>query len=191
MPLWNSFPYTDYHQMNLQYIMEKVKLIDPTNEAVNQLVNQYNDIANKVTILDQQYDGFADQIQQQFNNLTQQIYTDVGNFLIAEIQTIQGALNDMSDALDAALTNQDARIEVIAETVNQINTELIQAMYVDSPFTGEQITVQQAIYELASLHMTDALTAAEYDAADLTAAAYDALDLTAYAYDWNGKTYIS
>ena len=191
MPLWNSFPYTDYHQMNLQYIMEKVKLIDPTNEAVNQLVNQYNDIANKVTILDQQYDGFADQIQQQFNDLTQQIYTDVGNFLIAEIQTIQGALNDMSDALDAALTNQDARIDVISEKVNQINTELIQAMYVDSPFTGEQITVQQAIYELASLHMTDALTAAEYDAADLTASAYDALDLTAYAYDWNGKTYIS
>lgn len=57
-----------------------------------------------------------------------------------------------------------------------------------SPFTGEYVPITTVINELAFLHRSDALTAAEYDALDLTASDYDAYDITAYDYDWSGKT---
>lgn len=60
--------------------------------------------------------------------------------------------------------------------------------YMYSPFTGEYVPITVVIDELAFLHRSDALTAAEYDALELTAADYDAEDITAYDYDWSGKT---
>lgn len=57
-----------------------------------------------------------------------------------------------------------------------------------SPFTGDYVPIITVINELAFLHRSDALTAAEYDALQLTAADYDAEDITAYDYDWSGKT---
>lgn len=60
--------------------------------------------------------------------------------------------------------------------------------YMYSPFTGDYVPITTVINELAFLHRSDALTAAEYDALQLTAADYDAEDITAYDYDWSGKT---
>lgn len=58
-----------------------------------------------------------------------------------------------------------------------------------SPFDGTLISMEEAINQLASLHM-DALTASAYDAKNMDASTYDALDLTAYDYDWNGATLV-
>ena len=58
-----------------------------------------------------------------------------------------------------------------------------------SPFNGTLISMEEAIYRLAALHM-DALTASAYDAKNMDVNTYDALDLTAYNYDWNGATLV-
>ena len=72
--------------------------------------------------------------------------------------------------------------------LQQVVNGLQDAIILFNPLTGETNTLQQIIYYLASLHMGDALTAAEYDALDLTATAYDAYQLTAYQYDSEGRT---
>lgn len=62
--------------------------------------------------------------------------------------------------------------------------------YMYSPFTGEYVPITTVINELAYLHRSDALTAAEYDAKAIDASVYDGYQLTAYSYDWDGKTLI-
>ena len=180
MPLFNNFPYTNFHEMNLDWVMKKVKLIDSISTDVTDLINRYNVMFNKVTDLDRMYSSFASDIQAQFTNLANAIYQD---------------LDEAFDGFEAQITNQfnvqNALISQLSNRVTAMEQAMQQSYYMESPFTGETVPVQQVIYELASLHTTDALTAAEYDAAELTAAAYDALQLTAYAYDWNGATYIS
>ncbi len=180
MPLFNNFPYTNFHEMNLDWIMKKVKLIDSISTDVTDLINRYNVMFNKVTDLDRMYTSFASDIQAQFNNLANAIYQD---------------LDEAFDGFEAQITDQFAQQNALISQLNNRVQAMEQAMqqsyYMESPFTGETVPVQQVIYELASLHTTDALTATEYDTAELTAAAYDALQLTAYAYDWNGKTYIN
>lgn len=180
MPLFNNFPYTNFHEMNLDWIMKKVKLIDSISTDVTDLINRYNVMFNKVTDLDRMYSSFASDIQTQFTNLANSIFQD---------------LDEAFANVDAQITDQfaiqNALISQLSNRVTAMEQAMQQSYYMESPFTGETVPVQQVIYELASLHTTDALTAAEYDAAELTAAAYDALQLTAYAYDWNGATYIS
>lgn len=190
-PLFSSFPYTDYHQMNLQYLLERVKLIEQMQSDLNELSESYSIMNERVNVLSASFDNFSDDMQQQFNDLQTTLIQALDTYITNAQNDIGAALDSMYYEMVTAFGAQNAIIDALSTRVESINTDLIQLTYVDSPFTGEPITVQQAIYELASLHMTDALTAAEYDAADLTAAAYDALDLTAYAYDWNGKTYIS
>ena len=60
-----------------------------------------------------------------------------------------------------------------------------------SPFTGEEVTLQTVINELALLHKDDALTADEYDTLAIDADYYDNLELSAYDYDWHGKTLVA
>lgn len=180
MPLFNNFPYTNFHEMNLDWIMKKVKLIDSISTDVTDLVNRYNVMFNKVTDLDRMYSGFASDIQAQFNNLANAIYQDMNE----AFESFEAQMLNQFDQQNNLISQLNTRVQAMEQTIHQ-------SYYMESPFTGETVPVQQVIYELASLHTTDALTATEYDTADLTAAAYDALQLTAYAYDWNGKTYIN
>lgn len=180
MPLFENFPYTNFHEMNLDFILKQVKQI-PILEATNsELAGKYNDMYNKLNELSELYDGFADEIR-----------AELTAFEAQGVEYINAALDSMQNAINAEFAVQNARIALLETRLDNVEQSLIDAYYMDSPFTGETVPMQQVIYELASLHMTDALTATEYDAADLTATAYEALDLTAYAYDWNGALYIS
>ena len=180
MPLFNNFPYTNFHEMNLDWVIKKVKEIDQISKTVNELLGRYNAMFNKVTELSTEFDTFNAQMQSSFEQYTQ----ESDQYITSMLNSFTTLLDQQSEYYDRQLAQMDTRLSNIENTV-------VRALYMESPFTGETVPVQQVIYELASLHTTDALTAGEYDAAELTAAAYDALQLTAYQYDWNGSTYIS
>lgn len=180
MPLFNNFPYTNFHEMNLDWVLKKVKLIDSINTQISDLVSRYNTMFNLVTDLSRMYDTFADEIRAELDE-----YKDDLDGYIASV------LNQFQLSINNQFEQQNTRLDQLNTRLNNIEQSMITSAYMESPFTGEVVPVQQVIYQLASLHTTDALTAGEYDAAELTAAAYDALDLTAYAYDWNGKSYIN
>ena len=180
MPLFNNFPYTNFHEMNLDWVIKKVKEIDQISKTVNELLGRYNAMFNKVTELSTEFDSFEADMQAAFN----QYKTETDSYINTVLNNFTVLLDQQSEYYDRQLTQMNTRLTNIENTV-------VRAAYMESPFTGETVPVQQVIYELASLHTTDALTAAEYDAAELSAAAYDALQLTAYQYDWNGSTYIS
>ena len=180
MPLFNNFPFTDYHQMNLDFILKQVRQIDELNRQVSELAGKYTDMYNKVTDLNALYTNFVEDVDQSITNT----FNILGQWLTDQVDVLNASVYAVLEQQNALLTDYGLRLDHMENTV-------AAAYYMESPFTGERVPMQEVIYQLASLHTTDALTAAEYDAADLTAAAYDALDLTAYAYDWNGATYIS
>lgn len=190
MALFNQFPYTDFHQMNLQFILEKVKDLDSIQEAVTDLQQKYQPMQLQVNQLADMYNTFAENMQQQFDDLTIQMTNTWDEVINQALTDIGIAFADYTSQINATVALQTARINQISDQLQHIQNDLFNVYYVDSPFTGEKITIQQAIADLASLHMTDALTAGAYDAKDLTAAYYDGLAITAYQYDWNGQTYV-
>lgn len=180
MPLFNNFPLTDFHQMNLDWLIRKVKELEPLQASVNEIAGKYNDMYNKVIQLSAQFESFASDMQAQFAEYAEETS--------AELTQRMNMIVDLLNVFRGVIAQRVADVEVRMDNVERT---VVNAAYMDSPFTGEYVPVQEVIYQLASLHTTGALTAAEYDAAELSASAYDALQITAYEYDWNGSSYIS
>lgn len=180
MPLFNNFPYTNFHEMNLDWLVQKVKDFEPVQETVNDIAGKYNDMYNRVVQLSAQFEAFASDMQAQFDDYADQTY----DALYSRLSIAIDMLNIYKSMISQRMADVETRMDNVERTV-------VNAAYMDSPFTGESVPVQEVIYQLAGLHMTGAITAGAYDAAELSASAYDALDLTAYTYDWDASSYIS
>lgn len=110
---------------------------------------------------------------------------------LGELQLSLNSITEQIDLIRLQVNANTAQIEYNFNWLkNYIDTQLID-LEVINPFTGQVQPIQTVINYLADLQKQNALTAAEYDAAELTASAYDALQLTAIAYDIDGKNYIS
>lgn len=188
----NQFPYTDFHELNLDWIINKMKELENTTSY---LVEEFS----KIEILTEDYiQGMIDraietnnlEIAQKLIELKAEITLEYKGYVTAQI-----------NALTSYIDNQDVHYDQLAQ--GYANTALADAKdYVDSevldytmminPITGVYEDVRNVVDDIVSyFHTGDALTAGEYDALDLTAGAYDAYDITAYDYDFNGKTILN
>lgn len=188
----HQFPYADWHELNLDWLLNKTKELEKTTTY---LVEEFA----KIEILTEDYiQSMIDRaietnnlvIAQQLIQLKNDITTEYKGYVTAQI-----------NALTVYIDNQDIYYDGLAE--GYANTALTDAKdYVDSqvlnytmminPITGVYEDVRNVVNDIVYyFHTENALTAGEYDALDLTAGAYDAYDMTAYDYDFNGKTILN
>ena len=189
MSFVNKYPYTDFHELNIDWLLETVKKHSSSIEELQELVSELK----KMT---------PEEVQQM-----------IDSSIMFNNQTIQGWLNDLHieingemqtklDALDASIKryvdNQDQYYDNYAQAYaagalmqaeQYADAKLTNYLYMYSPITGQYEDVRVVVQEIISYyHGDEILTASEYDALDLTATAYDAYDLTAQQYDLQGKT---
>lgn len=104
------------------------------------------------------------------------------------------SLNSIMEQIEFIRAQVNINTEQIAYNFNwlkdYIDNQLIE-LEVINPFTGTVQPIQTVLNYFSNMLKQNALTAGEYDAAQLTAATYDALLLTAIQYDINGKDYIN
>ena len=188
----NQFPYTDFHELNLDWLIKKTK------EYGDQIAYLNEEFA-KITVLTEDYIQSMIDTAIEANNLilAQQLID-----LKAEITTeYKGYVTAQINALTVYIDNQDVHYDELAQ--DYANTALNEAKdYTDdavidytmmiNPITGVYEDVRNVVDDIVSyFHTGDALTAGEYDALDLTASAYDAYNISAYDYDFNGKTILN
>lgn len=189
MSFINQFPYSDFHDLNLDWL---IKITKENQEKITYLTDEFS----KIEILTEEY------IEQMIQQAITQNNIDLYNRMIAlkaEITTEYKAYCDnMIHQLTIYVDNQDSYYNGLAQ--GYADTSLAEAKaYTDNqvlnytmminPITGDYEDVRDVVDDIVSyFHTADALTAAEYDALDLTASAYDAYALSAYDYDFNGKT---
>ena len=185
----HQFPYTDWHELNLDWLINKMKELENTTSY---LVEEYA----KIQILTEDY------IQSMIDRAIETNNLEIARQLIelkAEITTeYKGYVTAQINALTTYIDNQDVHYDQLAQ--GYANTALSDAKdYVDAevldytmminPITGVYEDVRNVVDDIVSyFHTGDSITAGEYDALDLTAGAYDAYEITAYDYDFNGKT---
>lgn len=185
--------YSNFHDINLDYFLSEFKKIEDDVKAVEALVidmedikEKYNEIVSLYEQLETDFEEFETAVNNNFYTLSarleQQIVDDFAG-LQAQIDSFKSEVNytldGFHDELNALNLKLDNAIENLADSFKMTN-----------PFTGEDESITAVIYTLATFHMEDALTAAEYDGLELTASAYDSLGLTAYQYDVLGKQYL-
>lgn len=194
MPLFEQFPYTNFHDLNLDQIAKKIEELESLKEAIEEVKALEVELRTEMTALDvrmdnieELYNTFVATITQRFNELAASLRDDIALLeqqLQAEIADFEAVADQRMDGFEASLFALNARL---THVLNNLPSE-IQMI---SPYTGQMSTLDVIVNELANGGRSDSLTATEYDALAKTATAYDAYQITAYQYDWSAKTILS
>ena len=204
--MFNEYPYTDMHELNLDWCIAKIK-------ELNQRVDDISaEIAAEVYDLAVQYidEHLADVIQE-FNDLktyvddelrdmndtidglNQQFLDLAGDFddLVAEVER---KILQIQNYIDGQIAGVNLRTDsAIAINNNYILGQLSQFLAnikVVNFFTGEEISIQDMFDYLAMLHVTDSIDYATLYSRNKTYADIAALNITYTDVVLHGNTLI-
>ena len=194
MPLFEQFPYTNFHDLNLDQIAKKIEELESLKQAVAEvnalaiaLREEMNTIEGRIDNIENLYDTFVETITRRFNELAQSLRDDIALLerdLQRQLEEYEEQTDLRMDGFEASLFTLDARL---THVLNNLPSEI----QIVSPYTGELTSLDILIYQLANGGRSDSITAGAYDALALTATAYDAYNMTAYQYDWSAATILA
>lgn len=188
----NQFPYTDFHELNLDWIINKMKELENTTAYI---VEEFS----KIEVLTEDYiQGMIDraietnnlEIARQLIELKAEITTEYKGYVTAQINALTTYIDNQDVYYDQLALGYAAT--ALADAKDYVDSEVLDYTMMINPITGVYEDVRNVVNDIVSyFHTGDSLTAGEYDSLDLTAGAYDAYDITAYDYDFNGKTILN
>lgn len=191
MPLFEQFPYTNFHDLNLDQITKKIEELESLKQAIAEvnalaiaLREEMNTIEGRIDNIENLYANFVDTVNRRFNELAQSLRDDIALLerdLQRQLEEYEEQTDLRMDGFEASLFTLDARL---THVLNNLPSEI----QIVSPYTGELTSLDVLIYQLANGGRSDSLTASAYDALALTASAYEAYNITAYQYDWSAAT---
>lgn len=195
----NQFPYSDWHELNIDWVLtlaknlksqmdylleEFAKIEIMTEEQINNMI-QYAIATNNIDLYNR------------MNQLKIDITNEYKDYTDSAINNLRSYTDNKFNDQKVYIDNQDVYYNGLAQSyaehaivVSEAYTDekMIDYTYMINPITGEYEDVRDVVTDIVDyFHTENSLTASEYDALDLTAAGYDAYDLTAYDYDFNGK----
>lgn len=177
---FHNYPYTDFHELNLDWCIVNIKKLLNYFEGLDELAT--------VKYVDDSIEALRAALQAAIDLKLNR--SDFDTFVYELQISLNSIVNDIHALEHATAQNAQAIIDTYNTLKNYIDSQLID-LKVINPMTGESEPIQLVLNYMANLLRDNALTASEYDGAELIATAYDALQLTAYNYDNYGKDYIT
>ena len=192
---FNKYPYTDFHELNADFLLERVKKIE------EQIANIKEEIEGEI----------FEWVQEQLAPYEEQL-----NQLIRDVEALQEETEETLAAYDARITNfitdvnnalAGIRAELIASIqavndltdlkieqnntylLNQISENVGTLFQVLNPFTGTMMSIQEMIDYLSAFHIVDGIDYDTMNTRALTYAAFNALSITYTDLTLHGNTY--
>lgn len=196
--VWSKYPYTDYHALNLDYILDELKRLDDVikdlDESILTKSREYTDeqITIRLADVERQYAQFKSEVEDLIANLDSK-YTTFTQTMREEFDLFKTLVNARLTFTDNHIAELESKIDnlvVVANAytdvkVEQNNDRIIEHLeqflgniHVINLFTGERVTVQEMFNYLANLHTDDAITYDELADRDRTVSEIIALDKT-------------
>ena len=195
----NQFPYSDFHELNIDWLIKRTKLIEEelkdlkeqfdqiellTEEQIREMIKSSIDVNNIAIYHDM--DVLKSDITEEYKSYVEnRIYQ-----LQIQLQQLKVYIDNQDiyyDDLAKAYANN-----AIAESKQYTDDQVLSYTMMVNPITGVYEDVRNVVNDIVTYFHTDgALTASEYDALELTAQGYDNYELTAYQYDFEGKNLLT
>ena len=184
----NQFPYSDFHELNLDWLIKKTK---ETETNIKELQEEFS----KIIVLTEDQINAMIQAAIAANNID--LYNRLTALKAQITEEYKAYCTNQINQLTIYVDNQDIYYNGLSQSY--ADHALVEAnAYTDgkvldytmmvNPITGVYEDVRLVVEDIVNyFHTENALTAGEYDALELTADDYDAYELTAYDYDFNGK----
>lgn len=161
-------------------------------------VNECVDVANAITdeskiYTDNMFNTAMDIINikaETLNNTINATKSYLKDYTDGEITIVKNMISSMVEELNTEIEKGSLLLDELNKRLTLVEKLIDNGyVYVNSPLTGQKVSIQSATDELYSLIMhgdSDVfMTALLYDTKQLTAESYDALGVTARAYDRN------
>ena len=192
---FNQYPYTNYHELNLDYIMEQInyfnKRVDElsdelikganiyTDKKFDEIVNEFNDFKKYVTIelekSKSDYDEFS---------------SYVTNRLILTDNKIKELQKNLDSALVSANDYTDRAILLNNEYIIDQTTKALSTVTVLNYFTGERVSIQDMFDYLSQFHLQNGITYAQIESRQKTVVFIVGLNKTVAEFVLNGGSLI-
>lgn len=184
MSFFNKYPYTDFHELNADFLLERVKSIEaqiatikediegeifewvqeqlaPYQEQLNQLIQEVEDLQEETEETLAAYDQRITDFVNTVNGALAQMRQD----LVTSIQ----AVNDLTD-LKIEQNN--------TYLLNEISQNVGSLFQVLNPFTGLMTSIQDMVDYLSAFHIVDGITYTEMNTRALTYTVWNGLAMT-------------
>ena len=203
----HDFPYTDNHELNLSWVINKVQELNVNLDTLEERVKQASIEASKEYV-----DSRLEEVFAEFNELSQEV-ADLRQYFDTQVANLQNNYNSFVNSVQQQIVLLTQRINDFDQTikndiigVNALTDLKIQqnnAYILDEVakgvvnvkvinfFTGERVTVQTMFDYLCGLHATDTPTVQEMIDANKTVGELIALSHTVGDWVRYGKQYIS
>lgn len=195
----NQFPYSDWHELNIDWLLTLAKNL---KSQMDYLMEEFA----KIEVMTEDHIEFMIQqaiatnnvdLYNRMNQLKIDITTEYKAYTDNAINTLRSYTDNKFADQKVYIDNQDVYYDGLAQSYAEhaivvseqyTDDKMVDYTYMINPITGEYEDVRDVVTDIVDyFHTENSLTAGEYDALDLTAAAYDAYDLSAYDYDFSGK----
>ena len=191
----NQFPYSDFHELNLDWLIKQTKSIEDQIKVLEE------EMAKIEVMTKEEIEALIAQAIAANNidlyNAMAQLKSDITVEYKAYVESRVSYLQNLISQLEVYVDNQDIYYFNLSKTYSDsmlteakayTDEQVMDYTLMINPITGTTDDVRKVVNDIFSNFLTNnSLTAGEYDALDLTASAYDAYELTAYDYDFNGK----
>ena len=196
----NQFPYADFHELNLDWLINETKNLRTTmtwlteefakiqvltEEQINAMIAAA--IESNNVVLYAYLDALKIQIKNDYERYCNDQITSLKNYTDSKLAD-QKVYIDNQDVYYNNLQKAYAD-NVLIQAKAYTDDQVLDYTMMINPITGEYEDVRNVVDDIVSyFHTENSLTAGEYDALELTAEDYDNYEMTAYDYDFNGKT---
>ena len=163
----NTYPYTDFHELNLDWVIEQIKSLNTDLETMEarilEITKAYVD--ERVDEKMATYMAEIEEIERNLIQLTNDLEEDfegLRNSVNLSLRQMEMRIDDLNDRLVAEINAVNQRTDLAIEQNNEyllshMETELANIKVINA-LTGTYYTVQNMFNYLCTLHMTDAIT---------------------------------
>lgn len=183
MGFWNKYPYTDFHELNLDWLLNEVSTIEHRIDELHDILKEELTTELKAYV-DSEIASLSNRVvdlSNQFNlldNHVSELDTAFNDFIVY----VNGEIAGFKRYIDDQITSTNLRTDLMIASNNQflIDTmaEQLRNMTVLNFFNGQYVTVQEMFNTLAKLHLNDAIAYNQITARGYTYGSIEALNLT-------------
>lgn len=206
MGLFEQFPYANFHELNLDWILKKIKELDEKVDSIEDRIlkqaNAYTDqqiavLRRDFAELEADFAAFKSDINAQFAAYTakqDKAFADFQKLVNANIdlleQEIRDARAELKTMLRQANAYTDASITMLLLQLPDIITKNIKNAKVYNLLTGKYVTIQAMFDFLCMFHAPDALTCGEMRDRNNTCTQIVTYDKTCQEFTTDAKNFV-
>lgn len=206
MGLFENFPYTNFHELNLDWVIKTMKALDEkVNSIEDRIYNKskaYTDeqvaiLRNEFNSLEDEFIAFKADVNKMFAAYTakqDKAFADYKALVDAQIDLLEQEIRDAKAELKTLLAQAnaytDASMQMLMLQIPPIIGDQIKTALVYNLLTGKYVTIQAMFDYLCMFHAPDALTCEQMLAKNNTCAQILAYNKTCMEFTTSAKNFV-